>query len=274
MRCIENCAASGNRTEMTTPLFLASFIQTYPSAWSLVVGRVMLALAISLAFSLLAWGMRAVTGTGAVAGAVITFVICIAAGPDGFGVLLSVFLLTMFATRFGLHRKLEAGLAERNSGRDAGQILANLLAATMVAAPVAFLSGNKSLLLAGMTAAFCEAAADTVSSEIGQATGRRAYLITSLRSVPAGTDGAISATGSIAGVLAAIAIGAMASWLNVLRSDWWLIAVGSGIAGTVLDSLLGATLERDGRLGNNAVNFLSSTFAACLTLAIGLWKMV
>jgi uncharacterized membrane protein len=38
--------------------------------------------------------------------------------------------------------------------------------------------------------------------------------------------------------------------------------------GTIFDSLLGATLERPGRLGNNAVNFTSSAFAGALTIVI------
>jgi uncharacterized membrane protein len=45
------------------------------------------------------------------------------------------------------------------------------------------------------------------------------------------------------------------------------ISSGSAIAATFLDSVLGATLERDRRLGNNGVNFLSTLFAAALAFA-------
>ena len=48
-------------------------------------------------------------------------------------------------------------------------------------------------------AALAEAAADTVSSEVGQATGRGAYMITDFRDAPIGTNGAISVEGTLAG---------------------------------------------------------------------------
>jgi uncharacterized membrane protein len=38
--------------------------------------------------------------------------------------------------------------------------------------------------------------------------------------------------------------------------------------GTIVDSLLGATLERPGRLGNNAVNFTSTAFSAALAITV------
>jgi uncharacterized membrane protein len=47
----------------------------------------------------------------------------------------------------------------------------------------------------------------------------------------------------------------------------------AGFVGMLFDSLLGATLQRPGRLGNDAVNFLSTVFAAAVTLAYGLFLM-
>ena len=42
----------------------------------------------------------------------------------------------------------------------------------------------------------------------------------------------------------------------------------TGTAGLFFDSLLGATLERRGWIGNNLVNLASTAFAAALTLPI------
>lgn len=258
---------------MMNPLLLANLMLAYRFGWPLVASRTLPALAITLAFSLIAWGMRGVTVSGALAGAVVTFVICVAAGPGGFAVVLTVFLLTMFATRFGLHRKQAAGVAERKDGRHANQIFANLGAATIAAAPCVFFHHGSALLFAAMTAALCEAAADTVSSEVGQATGRRAYLITTLRSVPAGTDGGISIAGTATGIMAAFIVAVVAMYMDIVRSDWAIIAALAGIIGMLFDSVLGATLERPGKLGNDSVNFISSTFAASLALLVGIWFM-
>ena len=41
----------------------------------------------------------------------------------------------------------------------------------------------------------------------------------------------------------------------------------AAILGMLFDSLLGATLERGGWIGNDLVNFLSTAFAAAVTLA-------
>ncbi len=244
-----------------------------PEGSALIGWRFLPAMAITLAFALVAWGIRGVTLAGALAGAVVTFVICISAGPGGFAVVLAVFVLTLFATRFGLHRKQAAGLAERNEGRGPRQIFANLGAATLVAAPAVFYPKVESILLAAMTAALCEAAADTVSSEIGQATGRRAYLITNLSSVPAGTNGGISVSGTIAGCFASLAVAIVAVWMDVLRSDWIWIATVGGIFGMLLDSVMGATLEKPDRLGNDSVNFLGTSSAAALSLLYAVYEL-
>jgi uncharacterized protein (TIGR00297 family) len=254
---------------MTISLILAGVAEwIWQSDLQHISYRVLPAIAITLAFGLVAWGLRGVTFSGAVAGSLVTFVICIVSGPGGFTVVFTVFVLTLFATRFGLHKKLEGRIAERTDGRGAGQIFANLGTAGIIAfAAIVFPRGSH-LLMIGMTAALCEAAADTVSSEIGQATGRRAYMITGLKSVPAGTNGAISFTGTLSGIFAAFVVAFVAVSFDVIISRWFFTIMLCGILGMFLDSVLGATLERPGRLGNDSVNFIGTVFAACVALGI------
>jgi uncharacterized protein (TIGR00297 family) len=237
------------------------------------LARLLPAFGVTFVFGLLAWGMRGVTARGALAGALLTFLIAVAAGYGGFVMVFVVFALTVFATRFGLHRKQAAGIAERHGGRRGFQVLANLSAAAIAAVPAIFSPRVAPLLFAGMTAALCEAAADTVSSEIGKAVGRRAHLITNLHSVPAGTDGGITFQGTLAGIIAAWIVAAVASSFNVITDFWLLPAMLSGVAGMLLDSVLGAKLQRPGLLGNDSVNFISTAFAAGLTLSYGLLLM-
>jgi uncharacterized protein (TIGR00297 family) len=120
-----------------------------------------------------------------------------------------------------------------------------------------------------MLAALCEAAADTVSSEIGQAIGGRPLMITTLRRVEPGTDGAISLAGTFAGVLAAGIVAAAGAFTFFAGgTSMALIAWAGGIFGLLFDSLLGATMERRGWLNNDLVNFLSTTSAAAFAAGV------
>jgi uncharacterized protein (TIGR00297 family) len=223
-----------------------------------------------LLFAIAARLLGSVTDGGAIAGIVIAFILIVAAGFAGFLPLLTLFLLTVFATRWGRRRKERLGLAEHAAGRTASQVLANLAVSAGCALPILWFPEFSGALLTGAMAALAEAAADTVSSEIGQASASGAYLIVGLRSVPIGTNGAISRTGTLAGIAVACLMGWVSAESGIVAwSSVPMIAV-AGSAGMMFDSLLGATWENAGLLGNDAVNFVSTAFAADLALIAGL----
>lgn len=221
------------------------------------------ALAVTISFALIAWGLRSVSKSGALAGAAVTYVVFLAMGMAGFLAVLTVFLLTYISTRFGYAQKERLGSAQED-GRSGSQVLANLGAAAMTCAPVMFFPYARSVLFVGACAALAEAAADTVSSEIGQAFRTRAYLITNLKPVPVGQNGGVSVTGSICGILAVLAVGFVCVWMEIIPIESFPIVTAAGSLGMFVDSVLGATLESPDRLGNNSVNFISTVFAAFL----------
>jgi len=222
--------------------------------------RAFAALAVTLAFAAGARQLRAVSLDGAVAGAVVSFVIYTAGGAGAFGVLLAVFLLTWLATRLGYSRKQKLGIAERGSGRTASQVTANLVVA---AAALAVSAATHEVIfrLAGV-AALAEAAADTISSEFGQVAAPRAFLIHSLQPVAAGTDGAISLPGTLAGIAGAVLVAAVAGVFHVIEPRLLWVATAAGVLGMLADSFLGATLETRRMLSNDGVNLLSTITSA------------
>jgi uncharacterized protein (TIGR00297 family) len=202
-------------------------------------------------FAALVWRLRAATPGGVAMGCMMCLILARSVDGPALPALLALFVLTYAATRFRRAKKEARGLAEARRGRSASQIAANLGVAALFAAVGRY---------EGCIAALAEATADTVSSEVGQALGGRTVMMTTLRPVESGTDGGVSVAGSLAGIAAAgviVAIGAMphALWPNEAAV---MIAA---CAGLFFDSLLGATVERKGWLGNDLVNFASTLFA-------------
>jgi uncharacterized protein (TIGR00297 family) len=218
--------------------------------------------AITLVFAGFGGLVRGVTSSGAAAGAAVTIALLIGAGWGGFATLCMVFALTWTATYFGRPRKQNLGTAEAPGGRDALQVLANIGVASLCAFLYVHFGDKRFLLCAG--AALTEAAADTVSSEMGQALGGAARLVTTWRAVAAGTDGAVTLTGTLAGVAASAVVATTCVVGGMIGWQSFLPCIAAGMIGTVADRVLGATLERKGILGNNAVNSLSTTVAAVL----------
>lgn len=229
--------------------------------------RFWIAAAVTAAFSGLARLIRGVSRSGVWAGALVCFSLCMGAGAAAFTALVSVFVLAWVTTRIGYQRKLRLGTAEKREGRSAAQVLANVGTAAVCAVLYA-LSHNRAVFVVAMAAALSEAAADTVSSEIGQANSGTARLITNWESVPAGTNGGITATGTAAGILGATFVSVVCVITGLLSWRWFTVSVGAAVFGMVADSFLGAWLEQRQLLSNNAVNFFSTVIAAGIAILL------
>lgn len=228
--------------------------------------RILPAVTVTAIFAMMALRMRSVTRGGAVAGSLISITIYVCTGAAGFAALGTVFLLTLIATRIGSARKQQLGMAQDRHGRRASQILANLIVATACSAMA--VAWGRPWLLVCMVAALAEAAADTVASECGEASSNRVYLVTSFERVAVGTDGGISAVGTLAGTSAAAIVVWVCCSLRLIPGHGAVLAAGAAVIATFFDSLLGATLQRRGWLSNSAVNLVSTLAAAGIAAAL------
>jgi uncharacterized protein (TIGR00297 family) len=136
---------------------------------------------------------------------------------------------------------------EKSGRRDLAQTLAN--GAIGAALALAYgLSGEPIALLAAFAGVMATVTADTWATEIGVLSPRPPRLITSWRSVEPGTSGGITAYGMLASSAGALMIGCLATLLAAIElGDWrpWLPAAAllGGLAGSLADSLLGATIQ-------------------------------
>jgi uncharacterized protein (TIGR00297 family) len=254
-----------------------------PAPW-----RVVFAVGISIVFAFLVLALHAATLAGAIFGGLICLLLISGTQSlrlpliqSALAPLAFLFVLTFLSTRAGRRTKAKAGLAEKSKGRSASQVIANLsiagLSVTYLGLGLVlggfgpFITSRSTYEIPMMTmclAALVEATADTVSSEIGQAFGGVPVMLLSLRRVEPGTDGAVTVLGSLAGIVGGALVAAVGMWALRLSLPEAGIALAAGVLGLFFDSLLGATVERKGWLGNDLVNFASTLFAAGMALVL------
>ena len=233
---------------------------------------------ISIAFGLVVWLVRAATGGAALTGAIIAA--CLYLRTPGWRTALVplcvMLILTLVATRVGRAYKQSLGTAEAKHGRAASQVAANLGVAALAALPLTAnqlfspTQASATASLAALTAALAEAAADTLSSELGQVFGGQPRLLTTLKPVLRGTDGGITLAGTASGVIAAALVTSVAALTLQLSMRVGCIIFASAVFGLFFDSWLGAVFERREWLNNDAVNFLSTLVSAVAAAILSL----
>jgi uncharacterized protein (TIGR00297 family) len=224
------------------------------------------ALAWTLPCAIGAWAIGGVSISGAIAGALVGVLILACAGWPAWWLLGSTFLVTTIATKLGASRKSAMGIAEPKRGRrGASGIVANTavaaIAALLIAADPA--APTPRMMLA---AALITAGSDSVASEIGKAWGRTTRVIWTGRRVPPGTDGAVSMTGTMAGMLSSFALSGAAAALALLNARAVASVALASVVASLLEGILAVTLERRGWLDNDGVNFVATGLGAALAV--------
>ncbi|MGZ4789812.1 MAG: DUF92 domain-containing protein, partial [Terriglobales bacterium] len=79
--------------------------------------------------------------------------------------------------------------------------------------------------------------------------------------------GGVTLLGLLVGAIAATAIAMVARVMHIVAPPFAGVAAAAGFLATLIDSVLGATLERRGWLTNNAVNFLSTLASGAMAIA-------
>lgn len=171
----------------------------------------------------------------------------------GFGPWYSIFLIGFFFASsgiIGLLKKMrsqpELAVLAKGARRDAKQVFANI-APSIFALLLAFWT-KEPLFLWGFVAGIASCTADTWGSEIGVLSPSPPRHLLTGKKLPPGLSGGVSWLGtaaSLAGSLAITGLFAAALWLNgkPFSFDLWLTLTALGFGGSLLDSLLGATIQ-------------------------------
>jgi uncharacterized protein (TIGR00297 family) len=206
------------------------------------------------------------SASGAIAALILGAMIFLGGGPAAWVLLVLMFLCATAASRIGLERKTRLGISEERGGRrGAANVIANCGVAA-VAAMAAVWTPYAVEARVALAAALIAGGSDTVASEIGKAWGRGTFLVTTFARVKPGTPGAISLEGTGAGLLAAIVLAAFAAWLGLLTGGLITAVVAAATAGAFVESVLAATLEARGVIGNASLNVINTAVAAALAL--------
>ena len=231
-------------------------------------GRLAVGLAINAAIAALAWKARSIDGPGAVSAIVIGTLITAALGLPGLAVMVAFFVVGSAATCLGYRVKAARGIAQEKGGARGWR---NAWANGGIAAALALMAGftvgeARALFVLAYAAAVATAAADTGSSEIGKAYGRRTFLITTFRPVPPGTEGAISLEGTIGGLVMGAIVAGTGAATGLYAPAWALAIAMAGLLGSLAESVIGTVAERRGWLDNDLLNALNTAIGAGIVM--------
>lgn len=214
-------------------------------------------------------------------------------GWQGYTVMMVYFLVGSGVTRIGMAKKEALGIAEKRSGARGPE---NVWGSALVAAICAIVfwmvkvwnyrelmqvgklpdwsMALPPLLLLAYTASIATKLSDTAASEVGKAYGKRTFLITTLKPVPPGTEGAVSLEGTIAGIFASLLITIVAWSVGMVPHQspiTMLICVVAAFVATNLESVIGATIqEKYDWLTNELVNVMNTAIGAIGAILLGL----
>lgn len=211
--------------------------------------RILAGLLLSTLIGAVAYRRQSLTRSGWL-GAVITGTLTFGFGGWTFGLtLIAFFISSSLLSHFkqSYKQQLAGEKFEKGGQRDLGQTLANGGIAGVIALGYGLL-GQPLALLALFAGTLATVTADTWATELGVLSRKPPRSVLTLRPVAPGTSGGITLAGTLAGALGAVGIGICMWLLAGIEFGVWngrLVpsALLGGVAGSLADSVLGATVQ-------------------------------
>ncbi len=210
--------------------------------------RLFSGLVLSSMIAALAYRRRSLSRSG-IAGAIATGTTTFGLGGLAWGLsLIFFFASSSFLSHFRARDKEQTATDKFSKGsqRDIGQVAANggVASALAIGYGLSTSTALRASFQAGYVGALATANADTWATELGILSTQPPRLVTTWQTTPPGTSGGITALGTAAAAGGALSLGLVFRLLK--RGTSWMlppIALLSGMAGSLFDSLLGATVQ-------------------------------
>lgn len=234
----------------------------YQADLQIVVAAVIFA----IAFAYFAYRSKTADLSGIFSIALVGIILLVFSNPRWLLVMIAFFILGSLATKYKFEYKKRIGVEQGQSGaRGYKNVFANGIAAT--AAAVLFGVFEEPVFVVMYVACVATAAADTLASEIG-VTGGVPYMITTLKQVPIGTNGGVTMVGEGVALFGGFVVSLVAFLLGMITLPMAAVCTLAAFIGTNIDSLVGATLENRGVLGNAGTNLLATIGGGLVAVAL------
>jgi len=240
--------STGGSDNLSAPLGSAFVIHVMLANESSANIQLTIGLALALIVALFSYRARFLSASGSVATFLLATLIFGIGGWTWVVPILTFFIFSSLLSKIGKTHKAQFRLMfEKTSRRDLYQVLANggVAGVAMLLHYFFKQSGiNWYVIYLGALAAVNS---DTWGTEIGVFSKTKPRLIRNLQKVPTGTSGGITPLGT-AGAAAGAFIIALSGWLiapdqiSIIKFPFWIIT-GAGFLSSLVDSLLGATLQ-------------------------------
>ncbi len=183
--------------------------------------------------------------------------------------------LGYIVTKIGFSYKESKGIAEGRGGlRGPENVWGAAATGAFFAISYQLLDNSwEELIFVGFAASFAAKLADTFGSEVGKRWGKNTFLISSLKPVPPGTEGAISFEGTLASLFGSLLMTlVMFQCLFITTLPTFLIVVFAGLCATLLESFIGAIFQDQiDWLTNEIVNCIQTTISAFIAIILTLF---
>ena len=161
-------------------------------------------------------------------------------------VLIAYFGVSTLLSKLGSRRKraMLGGVVDKTGARDATQVMANGFPFLFCALAATILPGADAFnWMTSAAASLAASAADTWATEIGTLVGHTPRSILTWRRMTVGESGGVTLAGWIAAVAGAAFVAAVAILAGLSPVAFPFIVLG-GIAGALIDSIVGASIQR------------------------------